>query len=120
MAEDDALTINPEQSLRELEALVARREAVVAEEVAAVRSVGPALIVSDVPFLAGDVAEAAGVPCVAVSNFSWDWIYEPLFAGDRGWPGGTRGYRRSSAGGYARCGRHSGCPSAASVMHSGR
>ena len=82
MAEDDALTINPEQTLRRLEALAARRETILTAEAAAVRSIRPGLIVSDVPFLAGDVAEAAAVPCVAVSNFSWDWICDPLFADD--------------------------------------
>jgi hypothetical protein len=33
-------------------------------------------IISDIPFLAGDVAEAADIPCVAITNFTWDWIYE--------------------------------------------
>jgi hypothetical protein len=37
------------------------------------------LIAADVPFVAGDVAEAAGVRAVAVSNFTWDWIYDPWF-----------------------------------------
>ena len=102
MAEDDALTINAGQSLHKLKALVARREAVVAEEVAALRAVGPELIVSDVPFLAGDVADAAGVPCVAVSNFSWDWIYEPLFAGDARLAGRYAQLSPVVRGGYAR------------------
>jgi hypothetical protein len=40
------------------------------------------MIVADIPFLAGDIAAATGVPCVGISNFTWDWIYENLFAGD--------------------------------------
>ena len=32
---------------------------------------------TDIPYLAGDVAAAAGVPAMAVCNFTWDWIYEP-------------------------------------------
>jgi L-arabinokinase len=102
MAEDDALTINAERSLRRLEALAARREAILAEEAAAVRSVRPGLMVSDVPFLAGDVAEAAGVPCVAVSNFSWDWIYEPLFAQGPSYAVRYAPLRPVVRGGYAK------------------
>src|SRR6185437_8518563 len=50
--------------------------------VQAVRRINPSLIVADIPFLAGDVAEQVGVPCVGISNFTWDWIYAHLFAGD--------------------------------------
>jgi hypothetical protein len=82
MAERDALTINAPATLLRLEELIDRRDAVVAEELAVVRALQPGLIVADVPFMAGDVAEAAGVPCIAVSNFTWDWICEPLFAAD--------------------------------------
>jgi L-arabinokinase len=57
--------------------LLRRRRAVVAREVEAARELAPSLVVSDVPFLAGDVAAELGVACVAVSNFTWDWIYEP-------------------------------------------
>jgi hypothetical protein len=87
MVEDDALTINLAATLLRLEELVARRDAVVAEESAIVRAMRPGLIVADVPFMAGDVAEAAGIPCIAVSNFTWDWICEPLSAGDEGYAG---------------------------------
>ncbi|NOY77185.1 MAG: hypothetical protein GXO76_04880 [Calditrichaeota bacterium] len=35
------------------------------------------LIVGDISPLAFEVARAAGVPGIALANFSWDWIYEP-------------------------------------------
>lgn len=35
------------------------------------------VIVSDIPPLASEVGQAAGVPTVAIGNFSWDFIYEP-------------------------------------------
>ena len=34
---------------------------------------------ADIPFLAGDIAAAAGIPIIAITNFTWDWIYEPYF-----------------------------------------
>jgi L-arabinokinase len=35
-----------------------------------------ALIVADIPPLACEVAARAGVPAIAIGNFTWDWIYE--------------------------------------------
>jgi len=60
------------------------------------------LMVTDVPFMAGDVAEAAGVPCVAVSNFTWDWIYEPLFSSDARYAGRYARLLPAIRGGYAK------------------
>ena len=45
------------------------------EEARALRSLGAALVVGDVPPLAFAAAAAAGLPSVAIANFTWDWIY---------------------------------------------
>lgn len=80
--EADALTIDRAASLRHLLQFMDRREETIAAELAAVRAIAPELIVADIPFLAGDVAAIAGVPCVGISNFTWDWIFDELFGGD--------------------------------------
>jgi L-arabinokinase len=36
----------------------------------------PAVIVGDIPPVAFEVAGRLGVPSIAISNFTWDWIYE--------------------------------------------
>ena len=77
VVERDALSIDWQATLAGASDLLRRRRAVVAREADAVREVGPSLVVADVPFLAGEVAAALDVPCVAVSNFTWDWIFEP-------------------------------------------
>ena len=77
VVERDALAIDWHATLAGAADLLRRRRAAVAREVQAVRELAPSLVVSDVPFLAGDVAAELAVPCVAVSNFTWDWIYEP-------------------------------------------
>ena len=46
-----------------------------------IRNRGVELVVGDIPPLAFQVAEAAGISAVAIANFSWDWIYAP-YAGD--------------------------------------
>jgi L-arabinokinase len=58
--------------------VLARRDEIIAAETRVLRDLRPALIIADIPFLAGDVAEAVGIPCVAMSNFTWDWIAEPF------------------------------------------
>lgn len=35
------------------------------------------LVVGDIPPLAFAAASLAGIPSVAIGNFTWDWIYEP-------------------------------------------
>ena len=78
VVERDTLSINPRASMARLEEAILAREAIVDAESRFVRSQGAALVASDMPFLAGDIAAAAGVPCVGVGNFTWDWIYEPF------------------------------------------
>jgi hypothetical protein len=46
------------------------------EEVRALTAVQARLVVGDVPPLAFAAASRAGVRSIAISNFTWDWIYE--------------------------------------------
>jgi L-arabinokinase len=45
------------------------------EDAALLRSRKVRFVVSDAPPLAGAAAAVAGIPCVVISNFTWDWIY---------------------------------------------
>ena len=75
--EHDVLSIDWPRTLAATAERLRQRNHLVGAEADAVRHLRPSLIVADAPFLAGDVAEALGVQCVAVTNFTWDWIYEP-------------------------------------------
>lgn len=44
------------------------------------------LVVGDLPPLAFAAAAAAGIPSVALGNFTWDWIYEAYADDVRRWP----------------------------------
>ena len=44
-------------------------------EAAFLRASGATLVVGDIPPLAFAAAHAAGLPSVALGNFTWDWIY---------------------------------------------
>jgi L-arabinokinase len=77
----DALSVDRKGSLEAYARhSVLPRHAQLATEVGWLRSAGPGgapadLVVSDIVPLACAAAREAGVPCAAVSNFSWDFVY---------------------------------------------
>jgi hypothetical protein len=82
VVERGPLEIDLPATRRSLADLSRCAEQVIAAEVRHVQDTQPALIAADIPFLAGHVGRRAGVPCVAIGNFTWDWIYEPFLNSD--------------------------------------
>lgn len=80
--EKDSLTIDPRATLDRVETLFHHCERLIDTDAAFVRRERIDLIVADIPYLAGYIAEASRVPCLGIGNFTWDWIYEPFCAGD--------------------------------------
>lgn len=102
VAELDPLTVDAMATLTRVEALHRNRERIVAAESSFIRREGIDLIVADIPWLAGYVAEASGVPCLGVGNFTWDWIYELYLNDDARWIPLLEWVK----GGYARMGTY--------------
>jgi hypothetical protein len=71
----DSLSVDLESTLRSYAAIDANAVGLIDAEVAAAALHRPALVFADIPALAFDIAERLGVPGVAMTNFSWDWIY---------------------------------------------
>ncbi len=98
VVERDPLTPDPVATAARLRETLADREARLERETRFLRESGAALVAADATFLAGEAAARAGVPCVAVTNFTWDWIYAPMLAGERDGPelleAVIAGYRR--------------------------
>ncbi|MEW6157982.1 MAG: hypothetical protein AB1813_11150 [Verrucomicrobiota bacterium] len=95
--EQDILTIDARATIAASEQLLAQKENVVRSEVELIRREAIDLIVADVPFLAGDVAAASGIPAMALSNFTWDWIFEPFVLNGIGEPAFLEQIRESYA-----------------------
>ena len=72
----DSLRLDEAETVRRAAAFYAGFDARVAAEGDLLRSIGPSLVVGDVPPLAFAAARAAGVPSIAIANFTWDWIYD--------------------------------------------
>jgi L-arabinokinase len=87
LAQIDSLRFDEDETARAAARFYAEFDRRVAAEAAAIRQVGADLVIGDIPPLAFAAAASAGVPSVAVGNFTWDWIYSIYPAFDRLAPG---------------------------------
>ena len=71
----DALTLDEADTIRRASSFHSDLVTRAASETRALRELGAGLIVGDIPPLAFAVGASAGIPSVALSNFTWDWIY---------------------------------------------
>jgi UDP:flavonoid glycosyltransferase YjiC (YdhE family) len=76
MVQLDSLNLDAVESIRRAKAFEAQLEARAAEESAFLLGRGARLVVGDIPPLAFVAAHRAGLPSIAIGNFTWDWIYE--------------------------------------------
>jgi hypothetical protein len=93
----DSLRLDEAETVRRAAAFYSDFEARVAAERDLLRSMHAALVVGDVPPLAFASADAAGVPSIAIANFTWDWIYEGYEPERFGAPGLVRQVRDACA-----------------------
>jgi len=71
----DSLRFDEERTVRDAAAFYRTFDRRADEEAQRLRADGAALVVGDIPPLAFAAAERAGVKSLALSNFTWDWIY---------------------------------------------
>lgn len=85
MVQKDSIRVDVEATLAQALELVAERPKLVDYEAEMLRGEGADLVVADIPSIPIEAAAQAGIPAVAVGNFSWDWIYSPFIARDPRW-----------------------------------
>jgi hypothetical protein len=71
----DSLHLDEEASIRRARAFIATFERRVEKEAAALARLGAELVVSDISAMGIAAAARAGIPRVALGNFTWDWAY---------------------------------------------
>jgi hypothetical protein len=78
----DSLHLDEDETARRASVFYADFDRRVDEEAALLRERRAALVVGDIPPLAFTAASQAGIPSIAIGNFTWDWIYAgyPIFA----------------------------------------
>lgn len=99
MVQKDSIRVDVEATLRAALELAEERPALIDFEAERLRGEGADLVVADIPAIPLEAAAEAGIPAVAVGNFSWDWIYAPFGARDPRWRPVIRqfeeGYRKA-------------------------
>lgn len=75
VAQIDSLRIDEPETARRIAAFHADFDRRVSEEASLLRRLRPSVVVGDIPPLAFAAAAKAGIPSIAVANFTWDWIY---------------------------------------------
>ncbi|HEY6549370.1 MAG TPA: hypothetical protein VI589_15750 [Vicinamibacteria bacterium] len=75
LAQQDALTIDAEETARRFAAFASRWDETVGGEASWLGASGARLVLADIPPLAFAAATRAGVAAMGLANFSWDWIY---------------------------------------------
>lgn len=71
----DSLRLDEAETVRRAVAYARSLPARATEEAAALRAMGATAVVADIPPLGLDAARHAGLPALAIGNFTWDWIY---------------------------------------------
>ncbi|HSK10642.1 MAG TPA: hypothetical protein VK911_13770 [Vicinamibacterales bacterium] len=76
IAQIDSLHLDEAETLRRAGAFYAEFDRRARGEAAWLRQAGARLVVADIPPIAFAAAARAGIPSIAIGNFTWDWIYE--------------------------------------------
>src|SRR5580693_159959 len=71
----DSLRLDEDETAKAAAGFYGELDRHVGAEAAYLQQLGAALVVGDIPPLAIAAAHQAGIPSVAVANFTWDWIY---------------------------------------------
>jgi len=87
VVQHDGLSIDEDETARRAADFYAGFDAHVERERRVLVGQGATTVGGDIPPLAFAAAHAAGVPSVAISNFTWDWIYTGFPGFDRLAPG---------------------------------
>ena len=75
LVQKDALTIDEETTAERWKAFARDLPDLVDAEWRWLRHAGARVVLGDIPPVAFQAAHEAGVPSVAMANFSWDWVY---------------------------------------------
>lgn len=76
----DWFRIKKKETFEEYARFIKDKQNFISSQTEYVKDNNIAIIVSDIPALAFPVAKKSGIPGIAISNFTWDWIYSPFIS----------------------------------------
>jgi len=75
IAQPDSLKMDIEQTFQACRNLHDKIPEVIQREINFIRQSNVGVIVGDIPPLCFEIAELSSIPSIAVTNFTWDWVY---------------------------------------------
>jgi hypothetical protein len=75
MIQPQVMEVDPVATFAAYAHLIEQYPRLIREEVAFLHEQAIELVVTDMPPIASDIAAAAGIPSVAITHFTWDWVY---------------------------------------------
>jgi L-arabinokinase len=78
LVQQNALVIDESATAESWRRFASTWDALAEREADWLRASGARLVLGDIPPLAFEAARRAGLPSVALANFSWDWVYRHL------------------------------------------
>ncbi len=84
MVQRDSLAMDLSATFAACRALRDKIPQLVAQEIEFIRKHRVELIVGDIPALCFEIADHARIPSIAVTNFTWNWIYRTCLRGQPG------------------------------------
>lgn len=85
MVQPDAIRTDVDATRAQVLALCGKADELIQAEQDRLERQGVAAVVADIPGIPLAAAQRAGIPAIAVGNFSWDWIYAPFLEQDPRW-----------------------------------
>jgi L-arabinokinase len=85
MVQHDSVRVDMPGTLAAVQRVKAKHDEWVRQEADFLREARADLVVADIPSVPIAAAGLAGVPCIAVGNFAWNWIYAPFAQEDARW-----------------------------------
>jgi hypothetical protein len=85
MVQIDSIRVDVKATLAKVERQYSQRKTRISQEVAFLKENDIGLIVVDIPAMPIEAAATLGIPCVAIGNFAWDWIYSAYMSLDPRW-----------------------------------
>ena len=80
LIQPDSLTVDVPATVQWYQEFLGRQAALIETEVAFIGETGVQVVVSDMPPIAFEIAYAAGIPSLACTHFTWDWVYSAYAA----------------------------------------
>jgi hypothetical protein len=93
MVQLDSIRVDVDATLSKVEGICLHRKELISREAGYLRDTNIDVVVADIPGIPLGAAARLKIPCLAVGNFGWDWIYSEFAALDQRWQSGVDVFR---------------------------